>query len=227
MCGGHGLRLKGNFGDTPKPLVSLQGKPLLCYIIEHYRRYGVHEFILLVGENEREFQAFARSFSGNGLTIDVLQTGSDTPTGGRIKRVEPILEGEERFFVTYGDGVSDIDIEALLARHRSSGKLVTLTAVRPTLPFGLVRLNEQNLVTSFVEKPVIDEWINAGFFVLERAALEHIQSDSDFENDVLPALSTRRDLVAYTHTGFWRSMDTYKDYLALDKLDLSDIWRSQ
>lgn len=221
LCGGLGLRIKGNFEEVPKPLIVVRGRPLLAFILDGYIASGIRDFVLLVGLGEDQFHAFARHYAGAGVTVKVLQTGVDTPTGGRLKKAEPLLAGEEDFFATYGDGVSDLDFTALLRFHRQSGRLVTLTAVRPQLPFGLLELNDQDGVAAFREKPVMDRYTNGGFFVMRRAVLAGIHEDADLETDVLPTLSAKGELGAYRHDGFWKNMDTYKDYLSLNAIDLA------
>lgn len=224
LCGGQGLRLKGPFGDTPKPLVELQGRPLLGFILDHYRAHGVREFVLLVGRGEQHFHQFASRYAGaTGVAVQVVQTGADTPTGGRIKRAEPYLRNAEAFFMTYGDGVSDVDLNRLRACHDSSSCLVTLTAVRARLPFGLVELDEKGGVDSFVEKPLLEQYTNGGFFVFRRDAMAYLKEDSDLERDVLPVLAAAGELNAYRHHGFWHSMDTYKDHQALSELPLAKL----
>lgn len=216
LCGGQGLRIKGNFGETPKPLVMVKGRPIVAHIIDHYRAFGVTELILLVGDNESEFHKFAGSYAESDCTIRVLQTGSLTPTGGRLFQALSLLGDDEVVFATYGDGISDVDIASLLDTHRASGKKVTLTAVHPMLPFGLLLLNDGNEVVSFREKPIMDQWTNGGFFVIDRSVLEGMNTELDFETQVLPELALEGELGVYCHRGFWKSMDTYKDYLELN-----------
>jgi glucose-1-phosphate cytidylyltransferase len=227
LCGGQGLRLKGNFGDTPKPLVPVQGMPILSYIIQHYHGYGVSEFLLLVGDNKSCFERFKKQYDRTDIVIDVLQTGSQTPTGGRLMKGLSALKGENRVLMTYGDGLANVDVDALLAKHQDLGKLVTLTAIQPQLPFGMIAFDTNDVVTSFVEKPRMEQFISGGFFVVERAILERLSEDSDFENEILPALAANGDLCAYVHTGFWKSMDTYKDYCQLNQADLSVLARME
>lgn len=216
LCGGQGLRIKGHFNETPKPLIKIQGKSLLTYIIDHYKSYGINHFILLVGDNEQEFIEFSKENSCENTSIEVLQTGVDTNTGGRIKKAEHLLNNIDHFFLTYGDGIANINFEKQLKFHKDHGKIATLTAVKPQLPFGLLKFGLNDSVESFIEKPIIDEYINGGFFVLSKKIFSYLKDDSDFEDEILPQLSDQHQLNAYKHSGVWKNMDTYKDFLFLD-----------
>jgi glucose-1-phosphate cytidylyltransferase len=218
LCGGKGLRIKGHFDNIPKPLILVHGKELLLRIIEQYKLYGIHHFILLVGDDEEDFMRFSKKYSCKKIIIDVVATGSNTCTGGRLKKVEYLLSGDISFFMTYGDGLSDVNFTELLHFHESHGKMVTLTAVKPQLQFGALNLSENFTVKSFTEKPILNEYINAGFFVLNREIFNILRDDSDFENEILPILSNQEQLKAYKHTSFWKNVDTYKDYLSISEL---------
>lgn len=219
LCGGNGLRIKGIFNDVPKPLIPIQGKPLLSYIIEIYKKYNFNDFILLVGDNLTKFQEFKALHKD--VNITVLETGLNTPTGERILKAKDLLD-DSPFFLTYGDGISNIDISSLLKFHKSHNLMASLTAVKPQLPYGLLNIDANHLVTSFVEKPTLDQFVNGGFFVINPEVFDLLCENSDFENDVLPLLSKNGQLCAYPHTGFWKSIDTYKDYLALEELSLEN-----
>jgi glucose-1-phosphate cytidylyltransferase len=155
-----------------------------------------------------------------GLTIDCVQTGEDTPTGGRIARVRDRIGGA-RFCATYADGVADIDLHALVDFHRGHGALATMTVVQPELQFGVARLNGRDIVEGFHEKPQFDGWINGGFFVFEPGALDYIHDDSTLEREPLEKLAQDGQLRAFRHTGFWDCMDTYKDAVMLN-----DLWEA-
>lgn len=217
LCGGQGLRMKGNFGGVPKPLVPVRGRPLLAYIIDAYAAAGVRDVILLVGDAAADFEAFAAGYTGSAVRVRVLPTGSDTPTGGRLQRALPLLADGETVFATYGDGVSDVDLDALLAFHRASGRAATLTAVRPRLPFGLLGVGPGGRVDSFREKPVLEQYMNGGFFVFQANVLRELGPGTDLEVDFLPLLAARAELGAFCHDGFWKGIDTYKDCLELER----------
>lgn len=223
LCGGHGLRIKGYFNDVPKPLILVQGKPLLEYIIDGYKKFGVNHFVLLVGKNESLFCDFAKNYSNTNIKIEVLQTGRDTPTGGRIKKAENLVQSET-FFLTYGDGISNIDFVKQLHFHRQHKKTATLTAVKPQLPFGLLEVDDTFTVRSFTEKPVLEKSVNGGFFILNKKIFSLLNENSDFEQEILPLLAENNQLKAFIHNGFWKNMDTYKDYLLLEDLELKKFF---
>jgi glucose-1-phosphate cytidylyltransferase len=219
LCGGRGTRLREHTQTIPKPLVEIGGRPILWHVIRIYAHQGFHRFILCLGHKGELIDEFVRNDGlPEGLTIECVQTGEDTPTGGRIARVRDRLEGT-RFCATYADGVADIDLTALLDFHTSHGALATLTVVRPQLQFGVARLNGDNVVEGFEEKPQFEGWINGGFFCFEPAALDYIDEDSVLEREPLERLAADGQLRAYRHTGFWDCMDTYKDAVLLN-----DLW---
>jgi glucose-1-phosphate cytidylyltransferase len=214
LCGGRGTRLNG---ERPKPLIEIGGRPIVWHVISIYARQGFSRFLLLTcyqGERVAEFAAAAEW--PDGVRVECVDTGLDTPTGGRVHRVRDRLR--EPFCLTYADGVADIDVPALVERHRRSGALATMTVVRPELPFGVALLDAADRVTGFHEKPVAEQWVNGGFFVLEPDALAYLRDDAVLERDPLERLAGDGALGAYRHTGFWRCLDTYKDAVALEEL---------
>ncbi len=213
LCGGNAHRLKGYFEGTPKPLIKINALHLIDYIINPYIKIGVKRILLLVGEQENKFIEYAISRKHLSLEFVVLQTGYNTPTGGRIKQAENLLIGEPYFYLTYGDGIANIDIETQTKLHTIQNKLVTLAAVKPTLPYGVLAINEANMVQEFREKPISESWINGGFYVLNPKVLSHLALDTDLEQQALPLLSSKNEVFAYKHLGNWQSLDTYKDYL--------------
>jgi glucose-1-phosphate cytidylyltransferase len=221
LCGGRGTRLREHTQTIPKPLVEIGGRPILWHVIRIYAHQGFRRFILCVGHKGELIEEFVR---GNGLpeglAIECVQTGEDTPTGGRIARVGDRIEGR-RFCATYADGVADIDLRALVDFHRQHGALATVTVVQPQLQFGVARLNGDDLVAGFVEKPQFDGWINGGFFCFEPGVLDYLAEDSILEREPLESLANDGELRAYRHTGFWDCMDTYKDAVLLN-----DLWEA-
>ncbi len=206
LCGGRGTRLNG---EVPKPLIEIGGRPIVEHVISIYARQGFSDFLLLTGYQGDQIAAWAAGDE----RIECLDTGVDTPTGGRVHAVRDRLRAP--FCLTYADGVADIDLAALVSRHRSAGSLATMTVVRPELPFG-VALLDGDRVSGFHEKPVSDEWVNGGFFVLEPGALDYLDTDSVLEREPLERLAGDGALAAYRHTGFWRCLDTAKDAIALE-----------
>lgn len=241
LAGGFGTRLSEETDLKPKPMVLIGGKPILWHIMKIYSKYGFNEFIICLGykgyvikeyfanyflhmsnvtfdlaENRMEIhQNFAEPWK-----VTLVDTGAETMTGGRVKRIQPYV-GDEPFLLTYGDGVADVDVTALLNFHRSHGRLVTVTAAQPTGRFGALNLDDRGGVLSFQEKPAGDgAWINGGFFVMESAVFDYIAGDATvLERDPLEALANDGQLVAYRHNGFWQPMDTLRD-----KQHLEDLW---
>jgi glucose-1-phosphate cytidylyltransferase len=239
LCGGLGTRLGEETDLRPKPMVEIGGQPILWHLMKGYARYGFKDFVLALGYKgeaiKRYFLDYSRLQShltvnlGSGHVrthdgeredwiVDLVDTGAATETGGRLKRLAPWIQ-DETFMMTYGDGVSDIDINALLVFHRAHGKLVTVTAVRPPARFGLL-VFDGDFVTQFKEKPQIGEgWINGGFFVMEPAVLDYIKGDdSILEKEALERLAQDGQLVAYRHDRFWQCMDTLRDVRLLEGL---------
>jgi glucose-1-phosphate cytidylyltransferase len=205
---------------VPKALVEIGGRPILWHVIGIYAAQGFERFVLAtgyLGEMVEEFVA-EESWPG-GVEVECVDTGLDTPTGGRIARLGERL-GEGTFCATYADGVADIDLDALLSGHSEQGALGTVTVVQPRLQWGVAKL-EGDRVEGFVEKPRSEHWINGGFFCFEPGALDYIGEDSVLERGPLERLAADRKLGAYRHEGFWDCMDTYKDAVELD-----DLWSS-
>lgn len=219
LCGGRGTRLQEKTADIPKPLVEIGGRPIVWHVIQLYAVQGFREFVLLTGYKGEQIQAFAGETAWpEGVSVECVDTGLDTPTGGRIHAVAGRLAGQ-RFWATYADGVADVDLDALTAAHVQHGTLATMTVVRPELQFGVTELAEDGTVTGFREKPRSDHWINGGFFVFEPGALEYLSASSVLEREPLEGLAADHQLRAFRHTGFWDCMDTYKDAVTLN-----DLW---
>jgi glucose-1-phosphate cytidylyltransferase len=219
LCGGRGTRLQEHTPSIPKPLVEIGDKPILWHVIHIYLAQGFERFVLLTGYRSESIQAFvdAERWPPE-VVIECVDTGLDTPTGGRLKRAGSLLE-REPFCATYADGVADIDLDALLAEHASGHVRATMTVVRPELQFGVAELNGDGLVRGFVEKPRSERWINGGFFCFEPSVLELLNEDSVLEREPLARLAAAGQLRAYRHEGFWECMDTYKDAVVLN-----DLW---
>jgi glucose-1-phosphate cytidylyltransferase len=221
LCGGRGTRLQEHAAELPKPLVEIGGKPILWHVIRIYAAQGLRSFLLLTGYRGEQVEAFAReTYWPEGVEVRCVDTGLDTPTGGRLWRARDELSAAP-FMATYADGLADLDLAALRARHVRCGALATMTVVRPELPFGVAVLGEDDRVTGFHEKPRAEHWVNGGFFVLEPDVLLHLGEDSVLEREPLEALAAAGRLAAFRHDGFWACMDTYKDAVALN-----DLWAS-
>ena len=215
LCGGRGTRAYPHTDTVPKPLLDVGGRPILRHVMEIFAEQGHREFVLATGYLGDQIVRYSKELPDE-WDVTLVDTGADTGTGGRVELCRPYLG--ERFMVTYGDGVGDVDLNRLLGHHDRSGAAATLTTVPLPSPYGTVDLELDGRVVSFQEKPVLqDHWINAGFFVFDLAAFDHWHGQ-DLEQEVLPALAAGGRLFAYRHTGFWSSMDTYKDALRLSAL---------
>jgi glucose-1-phosphate cytidylyltransferase len=222
LCGGRGTRLREHAQAIPKPLVEIGGLPILWHVVGLYAAQGFDRFLLATGYMGEQIERFVAAADWPaGIDVRCLDTGLDTPTGGRIKLLERSLGGE-RFCATYADGLADLDLAALLSYHASHGRLATMTVVRPELQFGVTELDgTDGRVLGFHEKPRSEHWINGGFFCFEPGVLELLAADSVLERAPLERLAADDQLRAYRHEGFWECMDTYKDAVALD-----DLWQS-
>jgi glucose-1-phosphate cytidylyltransferase len=239
LAGGLGTRLAEETEVKPKPMVEVGGQPILWHVMMHYARYGFSDFVIALGYKGEYIKRWMRELAslhsnmtvntGTGEVtlhdkhdldwrVDLVDTGQDTATGGRIKRLQPWM-GEGTFMLTWGDGVSDVNLDHLLAFHRSHRKLATLTAVRPPARFGHLEF-DGNRVAQFDEKPQTSEgWINGAFFVLEPGVFDYIDGDdTQWEKEPLERLAADGELMAYRHESFWQCMDTIRDKKLLEKL---------
>lgn len=219
LCGGRGTRLQEHSPAIPKPLVEIGGRPILWHVMSIYAQQGFREFVLCTGYKGELIEAFAAQATWpDGARVTCVDTGVDTPTGGRVLQAREHV-GDRTFCVTYADGVADIDLGALQAFHASHAGLATITVVQPELPFGVVDLSDGGAVTGFREKPRAEQWINGGFFVFDARVFAHLEPDSVLERAPLEGLLAQRALHAYRHGGFWACLDTYKDAVRLN-----DLW---
>lgn len=216
LCGGRGLRLGAH--NAPKPLVPIGGRPVIGHVIDIHVAQGARRFLLLGGHRVDEVRAWvAGERWPEGVEVEVLDTGVDTPTGGRVLRAGAQLTAGPggRFLLTYADGVADLDLGALLARHAQAGATMTVTTVRPELNFGVADL-DGGMITGFREKPVADFAVNGGFMVCEADVLAYLHPDAVLEREPLERLATDRRLASYAHHGFWACLDTPKDLAVLE-----------
>jgi glucose-1-phosphate cytidylyltransferase len=243
LAGGVGSRLSEETEIKPKPMVEVGGMPILWHIMKHYARYGYKDFVIALGYKGEYIKKYMLDYAtlssnltvdfgrskvvrhngnGNGSIddwkVDLVDTGLETATGGRIKRLKPHI-GNETFMLTWGDGVSNVDLDKLLAFHRAHGKLATVTAVRPPARFGRLELAGDR-VSEFSEKPQLGEgWINGAFFVIEPAVFDYVDGDAtQWEREPLERLAREGQLMAYRHDSFWQCMDTLRDRKLLESL---------
>jgi len=242
MCGGMGTRLREETEFRPKPMVEIGGRPILWHIMKNYAHHGFHDFVLCLGYRGDVIRDYFLNYEemNSDLTISLgrkhpvvhhhahdeqdfevtlAETGLHSGTGARIRRVLGYVDGDT-FMVTYGDGLADVDLNQLLAFHRSHGKLATMTTVSPTSRFGMVDIDQGNRITSFIEKPALAGRASAGFFVFQRGILDYLSSDDScmLEREPLENLAGDGQLMGYRHDGFFFSMDTYREYQKLNEL---------
>lgn len=216
LCGGKGTRAYPHTEVVPKPLLPVAGEPVLGHLLRIYAAQGVTEFVLSAGYLADRIVAFARGLPP-AWDVEVVDTGEDAGTAERITGVAHLLDG--RFLANYADGLGDVDLAALRARHAAHGGAATLTTVPLPSPYGTITTVDGGRIDAFREKPrLADHRINGGYFAFEPRALDHLAAGPDLERDVLPALAAAGELYAYEHTGFWRSLDTYKDAQELTEL---------
>lgn len=243
LAGGLGTRLSEETDIKPKPMVEIGGKPILWHIMKIYSHYGYNEFVVCCGYKGHVIKEYFADFflhhsdvtfdlktnqmkvhntEAENWKITLVDTGKDTMTGGRIKRIEKYVKNSP-FMLTYGDGVSNINIKKLVEFHKKNKKAVTVTAVQPESRFGVLDINDKNEVKSFMEKPKGESgWINGGFFVCEPEIFKYISGDDTFwEREPLEMIAKNKQLCAYKHEGFWKPMDSLKD-----KQDLNKYWDS-
>jgi glucose-1-phosphate cytidylyltransferase len=242
LCGGQGTRLREETEYRPKPMVTVGGRPLLWHIMRIFAHHDLNSFVLCLGYkgemirdyflNYREQTAdvtvrFGRDGHKNdyqfhaphdieGWEVTLADTGALTQTGGRIHRVRDYLRNDT-FLMTYGDGVADVDIRALMAHHKASGKLATVTGFRPLSRFGVMERDEDGHAVGFREKPRMKDWISGGFFVLEPGVLDYLDDECIFEREPLSRLADDGQLAVHTHEGYWQSIDTYREYLDMNR----------
>ncbi|HLF78363.1 MAG TPA: glucose-1-phosphate cytidylyltransferase [Dehalococcoidia bacterium] len=239
LAGGGGTRLAEETDLRPKPMIEIGGRPILWHIMMHFASHGFKDFVVALGHKGEYIKRYMLDYStlGTGLsvhledgrverdqmphhdwTVDLIDTGIDTMTGGRIRRLQPYL-GDSTFVLTWADGVSDIDLHDLLRYHRSHGRLATVTAVRPPARFGKLQIDGDQVV-EFAEKPQIEEgWISGAFFVLEPGVFDYIGGDdAQWEREPLERLAAAGELMAYKHYSFWQCMDTLRDRRLLESL---------
>ena len=215
LCGGYGTRLSEETIIKPKPMVKIGNKPILEHIMNIYKYYGYNQFVLALGYKSE----YIKKFYKNKKNIELVYTGKDTKTGGRLLRLKNYLKNEKTFMLTYGDGVSNVNIKQTVRFHKRHGKIATITAVRPPVRFGELKIS-RNKVKSFKEKPQVGQgWINGGFFIFNNKVLNFIRNDQTMlEKEPLEKLTKTGQLMAFEHKGFWKCMDTMRDKILLNKL---------
>ena len=244
LAGGLGTRLREETEFKPKPMVEVGGYPILWHIINHFIFFGFNDFIIAAGYKGEVIKKYFELYDNRtndfimdlekkrskirskvgplqNLKVNVVDTGSETMTGGRLYQLRQTL-GSEDFICTYGDSLANVNLKELVNLHRKSGRIATLTAVKPQSRFGIIKIGGSNEVTSFKEKPQMSEWVNGGYFVFKPEVFNYLSKNSILETDSLTKLAEDNQLTAYEHSGFWRPMDTYREFIELNKLWESD-----
>ncbi len=241
LCGGLGTRLREETEFRPKPMVEIGGRPILWHIMKTYAHYGIRDFILCLGYRGNMIKDYFLNYEAmnndfrislgrqshiefmgahqeQDFTVTLADTGLDTMTGGRVRRVRQYVTGET-FMVTYGDGLADVDVRSLVAFHHTHGRLATVTTVCPNSRFGILDVDDNGRVSRFAEKPRLEGWASAGFFVFNRRIFDYLDGDDCIlEREPLEKLAAQGQLMAYRHDSFFFAMDTYREYKALNEL---------
>lgn len=235
LAGGLGSRMREETEFRPKPMVEIGGEPLIWHIMRNFAHHGFSDFVICSGYKSEKIEQYfapktwgskARYLSGRfpfigvpepDWSVQVIDTGLETPTGGRLKKIETLL-GDDRFFCTYGDGIAPVNISQLLTRHLRGETLATVTLTHPTSRFGIASVDADGLVTGFREKPVLKDLVSIGFFVFESKVLESLDEQSVLEEAPLARFASSEQLNGYVHDGFWQPIDTYRELLAAQKL---------
>jgi len=216
LAGGMGTRLSEYTKTTPKPMVKINNSPIILRIMKHYARFGFKDFLIAAGYKKEKIKSFfSKKFYD--WNIKIIDTGKNTMTGGRLKRLERYLE-KKRFMLTYGDGLSNVNLKKLLSYHKKNKGIVTLTAVRPPARFGAIKIKGKKVIL-FKEKSALDEgWINGGFFVMEPKIFKYLKNDQTYlEREPMRKLGYEKKLLAFKHSGFWHCMDTIRDKEILER----------
>jgi len=218
LAGGYGTRISEETHLRPKPMIEIGGMPMLWHIMKIYSSYGINEFVICCGYKAEVIKEYFDSFDLDTWNIQLVDTGLDTMTGGRLKRIQKYVDNET-FCFTYGDGLANISIDNLIKFHKNNNTIATVTAVQPPARFGALELN-QNKVVSFTEKPPGDgNWINGGYFVLEPSVFDYLGDDSTvWEKEPIENLAKNNQLSAYRHSGFWQPLDTLREKNKLEEL---------
>jgi glucose-1-phosphate cytidylyltransferase len=216
LCGGEGTRLKEITESIPKPLVEIGGKPILWHIMKIYSHYGFNDFVLCLGYKGELIEKYFKDNPESDWSIEFVDTGAKTNTGGRIKKIEKFIS-DDLFFATYGDGLANIDLNSLLKFHNDKKKIATITCANPLSQFGVLDV-EDDLVLGFKEKPPLNQWINGGFFVFDKRIFDYLTEDSVLEKEPFEKLANLKEIAAYKFNEFWECMDTFKDMQLLNKL---------
>ncbi len=216
FCGGRGVRMGSLTEDIPKPLLMVGNKPIIERIMDHYAKYGVKEFVLCLGYLGHKIRDYFKDYKK--YKIEAVDTGENSSKSDRLLKIKEFAG--ETFFVSYGDDLSDVNINALLNFHKKEGRIATLTAIRMINPYGVIKFDEFNpyIISGFEEKPLIKDWLNGGYFVFDKKIFGYIEEGDDLEREVFQRLVEQKQIIAYRHSGFWKSVNNPKDYIELNEM---------
>jgi glucose-1-phosphate cytidylyltransferase len=215
LCGGKGTRLSEYTEEIPKPLIEIGDKPILWHLLQYYKSFGHKDFIFCLGYKGGKIKDYFKDEKE--ANIEFIDTGIESNKAERILKIKDLIK-EDDFFVAYGDDLSDVNINELEKFHKKKGKIATLTAVNLISPFGILEFDENNQVTAFKEKPKLDNFMNGGFYVFNKKIFDYIKPGYDLEREVFEDLAKVKEIAAYTHNGFWKSMNTLKDVIELNEM---------
>ena len=215
LCGGRGIRMSHLTEETPKPMLLIGDKPILWHIMELYSKWGFDDFIICLGYQGYKIKGYFENHAHN-FNITFVDTGENSSKSERLNKVKDFIN-EENFFLTYGDDLSNVDIKKELEFHLSNNKIATITAVKLISQFGIIKTNEEDEITSFVEKPVLDDWMNGGFMVINRKIFDYLDA-GELESEVFKSLVKERLIQSFKHEGEWKAMNTLKDQYELNEL---------
>ncbi len=219
LCGGKGTRMGQSSEQIPKPMMPVGDRPILWHIMKIYASHGFNEFVLCLGYKGDKIKEYFEKNSDPAWKIEFAETGEDAKKSERLQKIKHLIP-DENFFLTYGDGVSDVDIKKLLKFHEYMGLSATITTVKLPSTFGIVHVNEDSVIHKFQEKPILDYLINGGFMVVNKSIFDHVQK-GELENEVFEHLAQTKQICAYKHKGLWKSMDTLKE-----NIELNEMWAS-
>ncbi|MBI2559348.1 glucose-1-phosphate cytidylyltransferase [Candidatus Woesearchaeota archaeon] len=217
LCGGKGTRLSEYTQAIPKPMIEIGSKPILLHLMQYYASLGHKDFILCLGYKADRIEEYFRKVNLKGLNVQTVDTGENSNKAERLLKVKDKIKGSS-FLVSYGDDVSDVDINEVIKFHNKNKKVVTLIAVPLVSQFGIIELNKKNEVTSFKEKPKLAHFMNGGFYVMDKKIFNYIKKGFDLEKETFEGLARQRQIAAFKHEGFWKSMNTLKDVIELNEL---------
>lgn len=217
LCGGKGVRYTNQYNELPKALATIGNVPIIWHLFKYFSHFGYNDFILCTGYKGSEIKNYIETIEQRNWNIECVDTGIESQTGERIRQILPLTENKS-FLVTYADGLSSIDLHKLVSFHERRAQTATISVVKPQLQYGVAKIDEDNKIVSFSEKPMVSFYINGGFMIFNNSISDFLNKDDILEVDTFSRLTKASDISAFTHNGFWKSMDTFKENIELDKM---------